>query len=140
MGEPEVPPKGGSQWPPYSVWYFVTVILLASAPVEDWEAVNGLQALQALQAESSCLLNKVSWTAADTVGWIFLTILKANMDRTIGNAAPVLNVQRRLDGLEQCMLALQQEPCGPEEPSICDCEVVSDGDDECYGSSAESEV
>ncbi|XP_043780059.1 C4b-binding protein alpha chain-like [Cervus elaphus] len=65
----------------------------------------------------------VSWTAADTGGWIFLTILKANMDRTVGDVAPVLNVQRRLEELEQCTLALQQEPCGPEEPSISDCEV-----------------
>ena len=26
----------------------------------------------------------------------------------------------------------EQEPCGLEEPSISDCEVVSDGDDERY--------
>ena len=56
------------------------------------------------------------------------------------DGAPVHNMQRCLEELEQCTLALQQEPCGPEETSICDCEVVSDGDDECYGLSAESEV
>ncbi|XP_010852569.1 PREDICTED: zona pellucida sperm-binding protein 3 receptor-like [Bison bison bison] len=34
--------------------------------------------------------------------------------------------------LEQCILVSEQEPCGLEEPSISDCEVVSDGDDEHY--------
>ena len=39
---------------------------------------------------------------------------------------------RDLEELEQCILVLGQEPCGPEEPSISDSEVVSDGDDERY--------
>ena len=37
-----------------------------------------------------------------------------------------------LEELEQCILVSEQEPCGLEEPSISDCEVVSDGDDERY--------
>ena len=37
-----------------------------------------------------------------------------------------------LEELEQCILVSEQEPCGLEEPSISDCEVVSDGDDEHY--------
>ena len=67
--------------------------------------------------------------AAGTVEWIFLTILEENMDCAIGNAAPVLKVQRLLEELEQCILV---SPCGLEEPSISDCEMVSDGDDERY--------
>lgn len=43
--------------------------------------------------------------------------------------APVLKVQRLLEELEQCILV---SPCGLEEPSISDCEMVSDGDDERY--------
>lgn len=48
------------------------------------------------------MLNKVSQMAAGTVGWIFLTILEENMDCAIGDAAPVLKVQRLLEELEQC--------------------------------------
>ena len=42
------------------------------------------------------------------------------------------NLQRSLEELEQCILALEQEPHDPEEPSISDSKVVSDGDDERY--------
>ena len=48
------------------------------------------------------------------------------------DAILVHDVQRCSEELEQCMLSLEQEPCGPEEPSICVRELVSDGDDECY--------
>ena len=41
VGKPEAPLDGGSQWPLYSLWYCVAVILLAWALVEDWEVVNG---------------------------------------------------------------------------------------------------
>ena len=40
------------------------------------------------------------------------------------------NMQRSLDELEQCILALEQEPRGHGEPSISDSEAVSDDDDE----------
>ena len=58
------------------------VILLVWAPVEDWEAVDGsLDSFEkALQAVSSRLQNKAAQTAAGSVGWIFLTALKTNMD------------------------------------------------------------
>ena len=61
------------------------VILLVWAPVEDWEAVDGsLDSFEkALQAVSSRLQNKAAQTAAGSVGWIFLTALKANADRTL---------------------------------------------------------
>ena len=42
------------------------------------------------------------------------------------------NMQRSLDKLEQCILALEQEPHDPEEPSISDSKVVSGGDEEAY--------
>ena len=78
---------------------------------------------------SSHLLNKAAWT----VVWIFLTALKVNMDSALQDATLVCNTQRCLDELEQCILALEQEPRGPEEPSISDSEAVSDSDDEHYG-------
>ena len=67
-------------------------------------------------------------TAVGTVGRVFLTALKMNMDSTLHDAVPVCNVQRCLEELEQCM-ALKQENHGPEEASISDSEAVSDGDD-----------
>ena len=68
-------------------------------------------------------------TAVGTVGWVFLTALKVNMDSILHDAVPVCNVQRCLTELEQCILALEQENCGSEEVSISDSEAVSDGDD-----------
>ena len=57
-----------------------------------------------LQVVSSHLLNKVTQTATGTVGWIFLTAMKANTDQALCNAALVQNVQRHLEELEQCVL------------------------------------
>ena len=100
--------------------------------MEDWEAVDGLSDSleKTLQVVSSHLPNKVVQTAAGTTEWIFLTALKVNMDSALHDATLVHNKQRGLEELEQCILALEQEPCGPEEPSISDSEVVSDSDDE----------
>ena len=75
------------------------------------------------------LPNKASWTSAGTVGWIFLTALRANLDSAPCSAALVRNVQR---GLEECVLALKQELHGPEDPSISDSETVGDGEIEHY--------
>ena len=47
------------------------------------------------------MLNKVAQTAAGTMGWIFLTALKANMDSALHDATAVYNVQRCLEELEQ---------------------------------------
>ena len=41
-------------------------------------------------------------------------------------------MQRCLEELEQCVLMLEQEPCGPEEPRISDSKAVSDSGDEHY--------
>ena len=54
------------------------------------------------------------------------------MHSVLRDATLVHNVPRHLEELEQSILALQQEPHGPEEPSISDSEEVSDGDDEHY--------
>ena len=54
------------------------------------------------------------------------------MDCTLRGAVPVCNVQRCLKELEQRILALEQEPHGPEDPSIFNSEMVNDGDDEQY--------
>ena len=62
----------------------------------------------------------------------FLTSLKANMDSAPRDATLVHNMQRLLEELDQGIFALEQEPCGPEEPSIFDGKTVSDGDDESY--------
>ena len=77
-----------------------------------------------LQMVSSHLPNKVARTATGTVGWIFLTALKVNMDLALCDATLLHNVQRCLKELEQCIVALEQEPRGPEEPSKSDSEVV----------------
>ena len=50
------------------------------------------------------------------------------MDQALHDTMLMCNVQRRLEELEQCTLALEQEPWGPEEPSISDSEAVSDGE------------
>ena len=83
-----------------------------------------------LQVVSSHLLDKVAQTSAGTVSWTFLTTLKVNMDSVW--IVLVHDVQGCLEELEQCILALQHEPRGPEEPRISDSKVVSDGDDERY--------
>ena len=85
------------------------------APVEDWEVVDGLPASieKVLQAVSSLLLHRLP----GTVGWIFLTALKANMDSALRDALLRHSAQRCLKGLEHRMLALEQEPRGPEEPA-----------------------
>ena len=44
----------------------------------------------------------------------------------------MFNGQRHLEELEQCILALEQELCDPDEPSISDSKAVSDGNDERY--------
>ena len=51
------------------------------------------------------------------------------MDSTLHDAVPVCNVQRCLEELKRCILALVQENRGPEKASISDSEAVSDGDD-----------
>ena len=90
-GEHETPLDGGSQRPPYSMWYHGGMILLAWVPVEDWEVVDGsLNAIEkALQVVSSHSPNKATWTATGPVGWISLTALKVNMDSTLCDSMPV---------------------------------------------------
>ena len=70
----------------------------------------------ALQAVSSHLPNKMAQTAADTVGWIFLTALKVNMDLVLCDATPVHNVQRCLEELEQCIVALEKNSMALKNP------------------------
>ena len=67
------------------------------------------------------------------MGWIFLTPLKVSMDSSLCDAAPVCDVQRCLEELEKRTLTLEQEPCGPEEPSVSESEAVKDSDDKHYG-------
>ena len=60
--------------------------------------------------------NKAAQTATGTVGWIFLTALKVNMDLVLCDATPVHNVQRCLEELEQCIVALEKNPMAPKNP------------------------
>ena len=101
------------------------MILLACAPVDT--SRDGTE--KVLQVVSSRLPNKAARSVSGTMGWVFLIALKANMDIALHDA-PGHSVQRRLEELEQHILVLGQEPCGPGEPSISDSEAVSDGDDE----------
>ena len=54
--------------------------------------------------------NKVTWTAAGTLGWIPLAALKVNMDSALHDAMPVCHVQRCLEELKQHILASEQNP------------------------------
>ena len=71
----------------------------------------------ALQAVSSRLMNKMAQTAAGTVGWIFLTALKANIGSVLRDTTLVRNVERHSEELEQCILALEQEPVALKTPA-----------------------
>ena len=77
------------------------------ASLEDWEAVDRSldNTEKALEVVSCHFPNKAAWTTADTVGWIFLTALKENMNGALHNAMPGRNVQRGLEELEQRILA-----------------------------------
>ena len=108
---------------------------LGMGPVEDWEVVDGsLENIEkVLRAVSSHLPDKVAWTAAGTVGQIFQTSLKVNMDSALCETKQACDVQRCLEELEKRTLTLEQEPCGPEEPSVSESEAVKDSDDKHYG-------
>ena len=95
MEEPAAPMDGGSQWPPHSMWNPVTEVLSSWAPVEDWETVDWSQDSieKVLEAVSSPLPNKAALTAAGTVGWIFLTALKVNMDHALRDAVQVCSAE-----------------------------------------------
>ena len=54
----------------------------------------------ALQAMSFHLPNKTAQTAIGTMGWVFLTDLKTNMDSALCDAAPVQKLQRQEEELE----------------------------------------
>lgn len=44
--------------------------------------------------------DKEVWTASGTLGWIFLTALKVNMDSAFHDAVQVPELQRPEEGLE----------------------------------------
>ena len=54
------------------------------------------------------------------------------MDSALSDAVLVRDVWRCSAGLEQCILALEQEHRGSDESSISDSEAVSDSEDERY--------
>ena len=80
----------------FSVWMLM----------EDWEVAGSSpdSIEKALQVVSSRLPDKVVWTVAGTVGWIFLTALKANMDSALCDAMQVCQLQREEEKLEPCLL------------------------------------
>ena len=96
VGEPEAPMDGGSQWPWHSMWYLMAMVLSVWALVEDREeAGRSLDSLEkVLQTASSHLPDKVARSASGTMGWIFLTALKANMDSACRQAVQVSKLQR----------------------------------------------
>ena len=101
------------------MWYHAAMILSACAPVDT--SRDGTE--KVLQVVSSRFPNKAARSVSGTMGWVFLIALKANMDIALHDA-PGHSVQRRLEELEQHILVLGQEPCGPGEPSISDSEAV----------------
>ena len=129
-GETEAPLDGGSQRPAQSAWYPAAKVL----SVGDWDVVDSsLDSMEkALQAVSSRLPNTAAQSAAGPAGWIFRTGLKARMDSALRDARLKHQVQRCLEKPEPHVLALQQEPCGPGEPSISDGKAVRGGDAQGY--------
>ena len=105
------------------MWYHVAATVSSWAPVEQWKEVNGswYSIEKALQAVSSHLLNKVAWTITITIGWRWIWI------RPYVIPCWCAMCRDTWIELEQRTLALEQEPRGPEEPSISDSEAVSDG-------------
>ena len=91
---------GGSQWPPYSIWYTVARVLLVWALVEDWEVVDwSPDSLEkVLQGVNSHLLDRVAHTAAGTRGWMFLIALMVNMDSELHDTAQGHTLQRQEEG------------------------------------------
>ena len=59
-------------------------------------------------------MNKVAFAEqGGTVGWIFLTALRANVDSALRGGKPGCHVQRHLEEAQQHILALEQE--GPPQ-------------------------
>ena len=117
----------------HSMWHLVAMVLSVWAPVENWEVVkrspDSLE--KALQVVSSRLLDKTVSTAAGTVGWIFLTALKAKMDCARHDAVQVRELHRQEGELELCIHMLEQESrVLVAKPSAFDSEVIRDSDDE----------
>ena len=112
---------GGSQWPRHSMWYLVAMVLSVWALVEDREAADrSLDSLEkVLQTASSRLPDKVARTASGTLGWIFLTAQKANMDSACRQAVQVSKLQRgdRKKNESRVICTLEQEMSGLDEPS-----------------------
>ena len=100
--------------------------------MEDWEAVDRLldSNEKLLQVESSCLPNKVAWTAAGILGWIFLTALKLNTDNVLHDAGELC--AEMLGRTRATYIGVRARTLWPWKTSISDGKVVSDGDDEYY--------
>ena len=64
------------------------------------------------------------------MGWITLTVSKANTDSALCDAEEVCKLLRWEEGLEQHVHMLEQEMHGHEEPSTSNYEVMREGDDE----------
>ena len=62
--------------------------------------------------------------AADTIGWTSLTALKENMENALCDAAPVHELQRWAEELEQQMQMLEQELHGLGDHGVSDCEIT----------------
>ena len=117
----------------HSMWYPVATVLSVWAPVESWEVVkrspDSLE--KVLQVVSSRLLDKTVSMAAGTMGWIFLTALKAKTDCALHDAVQVRELHRQEEELELCIHMLEQESrVLVAKPSAFDSEVIRDSDDE----------
>ena len=131
--KPETPLDGASQWPPYGMWGCVAAALSVRAPVEDrrWWVVHRT-ALERRCRRQVSFANEGSTDCRWHGGVDFPTALKVNMDSALRDAVLECNVQRHWEEPDQHILALEQEPHGPEEPSISDTWAVRDDVDECY--------
>ena len=115
VGESDDPMDRGTQWSLHNMWYLVATGLSAWALVKDWESMVSIE--KVFQVVSSCLPNKVARTPAGTMGWIFLTGLKANMDNALHDSVQVHKLQIREEVLQEHMCLLEQEMHSLDEPS-----------------------
>ena len=93
VGKSEAPLDGASQWPPDSIWYCVASVLLTRAPMEDWDWMVHWILLKRHYRQWVPICQTRRHALPGTVGWVFLSALKANTDSTLCDATPMCNVE-----------------------------------------------
>ena len=93
VGKSEAPLGGASQWPTDGIWYCVASVPLTWAPVEDWDWMVHWILLKRHYRQWVPICQTRRHALPGTVGWVFLSALKANTDSTLCDATPMCNVE-----------------------------------------------